>query len=510
MFELHPGKLSLEVIQELLNSHETIQLTPSAYSIIENSYDLVQTIIDQDKTVYGINTGFGLLANQKIEKEALKELQKRIVLSHAAGVGEPLSDKIVQLMLLLKINSLSQGYSGVSKTLIDTLIALYNHRIYPIIPSQGSVGASGDLAPLAHMAMALIGEGDVKFDGKPMPASQALSLANISPIELQEKEGLALLNGTQASTAIALVALLNTQRNVAIATIAGALSIDAIAGSIKPFSAFISLAKNSKEQGHFSALITELLKDSEILRDHRQCPRVQDPYSIRCQPQVMGAVLTYLKAAQINLINEANGVSDNPLICLTTHEIISGGNFHAEMTAISADLITITSAEIGAIAERRISLLIDKHLSGLPAFLVKEPGLNSGFMLAHVTATALASENKTFAHPGSVDSLPTSANQEDHVSMATFCAFKSTKVAENSLMILAIETLAACQGIDLRAPLKTSPMLQHYKNQLRKQVAFYEQDRYFAKDIELAKQVISDPTYYGEVYEKLFLNNPSL
>ncbi len=504
MFELVPGQLEIKDICDLLNSKQEIRLIESAYVNVERSYQIVQDVIREDKSVYGINTGFGLLASQKIEKEELKDLQRRIVLSHAAGVGTPLDDEIVQLIMLLKINSLSLGYSGISKRLLDTLIALYNAGVYPIIPEQGSVGASGDLAPLAHMAMVIIGEGEASYQGQRLPAKEALALAKISPIELVEKEGLALLNGTQVSTAIALIGLMKTQRNFAIATIAGALSLDATSGSLKPFKAFINKAKNAKDQIIFSDFMSSLLKGSEVLESHHECPRVQDPYSIRCQPQVMGAVLTYLKNAQENLINEANGVSDNPLICPDIGEIVSGGNFHAEMTAISADLISITCSEIGAISERRISLLIDKSLSGLPPFLVENPGLNSGFMLAHVTASALASENKTLAHPASVDSLPTSANQEDHVSMATFAAVKLIKIADNVLNILTIETLAACQGLDFRAPLKTSEVLQKQMAMVRAHVPYYKEDRYFAHDINEAREAIIAPKYYGSVRDALF------
>lgn len=504
MFELIPGELSIKDIVLLLNTNTQIKLTASAYDAIEKSYHVVQTVVMQEGSVYGINTGFGLLAHKKIARDDLKDLQRRIVLSHAAGVGAPMQDDVVKLILLLKINSLARGYSGVSKQLMETLVALYNAQIYPIIPEQGSVGASGDLAPLAHMSMTLIGEGDARVQGVRMSSKDALKKAHIKPIKLAEKEGLALLNGTQASTALAIIGLLKTQRNFAIASIAGALSLDATSGSLKPFNAFIAKAKNNQGQAIFSALIERLLDDSEILRAHENCERVQDPYSLRCQPQVMGAVWTYLNDSQSHLINEANAVSDNPLICPESGEVISGGNFHAELTAFSADLLAIIGAEIGAISERRISLLIDQRLSGLPSFLVENSGLNSGFMLAHVTASALASENKTYAHPASVDSLPTSANQEDHVSMATFAAVKLNKIADNVLHILTIETLAACQGLDFRSPLKTSKALQGYYAAVRAKVAFYNEDRYFAHDLNEALNVINQHSYYGAIQEELF------
>ncbi len=504
MFELIPGELSIKDISFLLKSNTKITLNEAAYSVIDESHAIVQQVIAQDKTVYGINTGFGLLASQKIEKNDLKALQRKIVLSHASGVGSALNKETVKLILLLKINSLARGYSGVSTQAVKQLIALYNADIIPFIPEQGSVGASGDLAPLAHMSMTLIGEGECFVDGKKIQAKDALKNAGIAPLVLVEKEGLALLNGTQVSTAIAIIGLLKTQRNFAIASIAGALSIDAAAGSIKPFNSIISTTKNNHGQVLFSALIERFLLGSEILNNHQNCPRVQDPYSLRCQPQVMGAVWTYLNDSQTHLINEANGVSDNPLVCRETKSIISGGNFHAEITAFSADLISIIGSEIGSISERRISLLIDKNLSGLPPFLVENSGLNSGFMLAHVTASSLASENKTYAHPASVDSLPTSANQEDHVSMATFAAVKLNKIADNVLYILAIETLAACQGIDFRKPLKTSPELQRYFDRIRARVPFYDQDRYFSHDINEAISVIDVHDYYGDICDELF------
>lgn len=504
MFELKPGKLTLNDICNLLDNDEPIKLVESAYESIDKSYQIVRKKIENNETVYGINTGFGLLANTKIAKDDLKTLQKRIVLSHATGVGKPLDKKTVRLILLLKINSLSIGYSGVSKTLITTLIAIYNAQIYPQIPEQGSVGASGDLAPLAHLGLCLLGEGDVEYLGKLIPSTEALADANIEKVTLQEKEGLALLNGTQVSTAIAIIGLLKTQRNFAIACISGALSVDAMTGSVKPFSEFIAKAKNNHGQIKYSALMRKLLADSQIIQSHTNCEKVQDPYSLRGQPQVMGAIYTHLVDAQKHLLNEANGVSDNPLIDIESEDIISGGNFHAELTAISADLISIACSEIGSISERRIAALVDKNLTGLPPFLVEEPGLNSGFMMAQVTAAALASENKTLAHPASVDSIPTSANQEDHVSMATFAANKLNQICENVLNILAIETLAANQGLEFRKPLTTSPILTTYHAILREKVSFYAKDRFLGQDILSAREIISKPSYYKEIQTELF------
>ncbi len=504
-FLLTPGELSLADISALIDNKARIYLDEKSYEKIQSSRDIVNDIIASDTTVYGINTGFGLLANKKISYDNLKELQRRIVLSHATGVGNKMDNRSVKLIMLLKINSLAQGYSGITQETLDALIALYNHGIYPLIPEKGSVGASGDLAPLAHMAMALIGEGEVFYQDQVRPAIDALAEAGLKPMILKEKEGLALLNGTQASTALAIIGLLETMKCYAIASISGSLSIDATLGSLKPFHPTIAKIKRCQGQARFSQVINTLLKDSELLASHECCcNKVQDPYSLRCQPQVMGAIWQHIESAKENLLNEANGVSDNPLIIPETKEVISGGNFHAEKVAISADMLSISLAEIGAISERRIALLIDKNLSDLPPFLVEDAGLNSGFMLAHVTASALASENKTLAHPASIDSLPTSANQEDHVSMATFAARKLGNIAENVLSILAIETLAACQGVSLRGPLKTSIYLQQKHQMIREKVPFYDQDRYFAYDIETASVIIQQATYYSDVQTQLF------
>lgn len=506
MFELNPGNLSISDINKLINCDTPIKISKHTYAQIEKSQQIVQQKIATGASIYGINTGFGLLANTKIDTKDLKDLQRKILLSHATGVGDYLDSKTIKLILLLKINSLSIGYSGVSTNLINTLLAIYNANIYPLVPKQGSVGASGDLAPLAHIALTLIGEGEVEYKGQRLTSESALEKAQIKPITLLEKEGLALINGTQVSTAIAIMGLLKTERNFAIACISGALSIDAMSASIKPFSEFIARAKNNQGQIIYSNLMNKLLKDSPILKAHDNCNKIQDPYSLRGQPQVMGAILTYLLDAQKHLLNEANSVSDNPLVNPSNQDIISGGNFHAELTSISSDLLTIICAEIGSISERRIALLMDKNFSHLPPFLVENSGVNSGFMMAQVTAAALASENKTYSHPASVDTIPTSANQEDHVSMATFAAVKLNKVADNVLNILAIETLAASQGIDFKKPLTTSPMLNQYYMMLRAKVPFYSEDRYLGQDINQASKVLMQENYYAEIRNELFFH----
>ncbi|MBI2786483.1 MAG: histidine ammonia-lyase [Legionella longbeachae] len=489
-FILQPGQLTLQSIKLILRQRLPLILAEDAFRGIHASHETVKKIITDGKTVYGINTGFGSLANQTISTENLKQLQRNIVLSHACGTGELLSDEIVSLILLLKINNLAQGYSGVRKELIDALISLFNNKVYPCIPSKGSVGASGDLAPLAHMSLPLLGVGEVRYQGKLIKAMDGLNIAGIGPVELEAKEGLALLNGLQVSTAIALSALYTTETLFETALIAGALSVDAANGSDVPFDDRIQKVRGHEAQRKVAACYRELLAESEIRQAHLLCSRVQDPYSLRCQPQIMGAILHQIQFVKDTLEVEVNAISDNPLVFSEQEQIISGGNFHGEIIAMAADNLSLAISEIGANAERRIALLIDNAFSGLPAFLIKESGLNSGFMIAHVTAAACASENKALAHPHSVDSLPTSANQEDHVSMATSAARRLHEMNDNTATILAIELLAASQGIEFHKPLKSSRLLEEVYQGIRSFVAPYDSDRYFAPDIEIMKQNI--------------------
>ncbi|HEY2607816.1 MAG TPA: histidine ammonia-lyase, partial [Paraburkholderia sp.] len=451
-------------------------------------------IAAKGEPAYGINTGFGRLASTHIPRDQLELLQRNLVLSHAVGVGEPMSRPVVRLLIALKLSSLGRGHSGIRREVMEALITLYNADVLPVIPVKGSVGASGDLAPLAHMSAALLGVGEVFAKGERMPATEGLALVGLKPLTLQAKEGLALLNGTQASTALALYNMFAIEDLYRTALVAGALSVDAAMGSVKPFDARIHELRGHQGQIDAAASYRSLLQGSGINVSHADCDKVQDPYSLRCQPQVMGACLDQMRHAADVLLLEANAVSDNPLIFPDTGEVLSGGNFHAEPVAFAADNLALAAAEIGALAERRIALLIDATLSGLPPFLVRDGGVNSGFMIAHVTAAALASENKTLAHPASVDSLPTSANQEDHVSMATFAARKLGDIAENTANILSIELLAAAQGVDLRAPHKTSPSLQKAMDAVRKDVAHYELDHYFAPDIAAVTKLVQDGT----------------
>jgi len=491
--EIVPGKLNLAQLRQVNDNVMTIGLDPQCGTAIDAAAAVVADVIAQGRTVYGINTGFGLLANTKIKVEELETLQRSIVLSHAAGIGNFMEPATVRLMMVLKINSLARGFSGIRRTVIDALIQLVNAQVYPAIPKKGSVGASGDLAPLAHMAVVLLGEGEALFEGKRISAPEALKIAGLEPINLAPKEGLALLNGTQASTAFALQGLFAAENALKTATIIGAMTVEAARGSRAPFDDRIHQARGHVAQIDMAAAYRILLSEgSDISQSHEDCEKVQDPYSLRCQPQVMGACLQHIRFAADVLLTEANGVSDNPLIFTESGDIISGGNFHAEPVAIVADMLAICLSEIGALSERRIALLIDSNLSGLPPFLVDNGGVNSGFMIAQVTAAALASENKTLAHPASIDSLPTSANQEDHVSMATFAARRLADIFENVAGILAVEWLASSQGMDFRRPLRSSELLESAKQVLRDEVPFYDKDRYFAPDIEKATALIND------------------
>lgn len=498
MICLSPGELSLAQLRRVVEYPDiTLKLNPDAIPAIKASNDCVNNIIKEDRTAYGINTGFGLLANVKIAPEELKELQRCIVLSHAAGVGNFLSRSTVRLIMLLKINSLSRGYSGCRLEVIDLLIKMFNAKCYPRIPEKGSVGASGDLAPLSHLACVMIGEGEAcigndEEDTKIYQGGEALKMIGCEPIVLGPKEGLALLNGTQVSTALALRGLFRAEELYIASCVVGAMSVEAAAGSHKPFDERPHAARGHKSQIDTASLFRAIFTcqtDSALHRSHTNCSKVQDPYSLRCQPQVLGACLNQIRISADVLLVEANAVSDNPLVFAEDDVIISAGNFHAEPVAFAADNLALAIAEMGSISERRSALLIDKNLSGLPAFLVDNGGVNSGFMLAQVTAAALASENKSHAHPASVDSIPTSANQEDHVSMATYGARRLQEMCQNTRDIVAVEYLSAAQGLDFRKE-KSSAVIEEAKQILRAKVSFYDKDRYFAPDIKAASSLI--------------------
>ena len=481
------GPLSLSQLRAVIETPVTVDLTEAAWTAVDRGAATVAAILAEGRTVYGINTGFGLLANTSIAAEDLETLQKNLVLSHACGVGPLLDDAVVRLLLVLKIASLSKGASGIRRETLETLIALVNADVLPCIPSKGSVGASGDLAPLAHMSCVLIGVGEARAGGETLSAEDALARVGQSPLTLGPKEGLALLNGTQCSTALALAGLFATEATFAAAIAAGALSVDALKGSDAPFDARIHALRGQPGQIDVAARLRALMTGSAIRDSHRDdCSKVQDPYSLRCQPQVMGATLDVLRNAAATLEREANAVTDNPLVFIEDGDVISGGNFHAEPVAYAADQIAMCLCEIGNISERRTAILVDPKMSELPAFLVKESGLNSGFMIAQVTAAALVAENRMVAHPCVIDTVPTSANQEDHVSMATHGARRLLDMADNTATVVGIELLAAAQGLEFHRPLTSSPDLEKVFAIVREAAAPYTSDHYFAPDIARA------------------------
>jgi len=466
-------------------------LDPSSGVAIAEGAAAVGRILAKGEPVYGINTGFGKLASVRIEDHDLATLQRNIVLSHAAGVGEPLAVPVTRLMIALKLASLAQGASGISPASIALLEALLAKGLTPVIPCKGSVGASGDLAPLSHLAATMLGVGEIFVQGEKVPADKALSDAGLTPVTLGPKEGLALLNGTQFSTACALAGLFEAENLYRTALVTGALSTEAAKGSDTPFDPRIHRLRRHRGQIESAAALRDLMAGSSIRASHlKDDPRVQDPYCLRCQPQVMGAALDVLRQAATTLEIEANGVSDNPLIFADTDEALSGGNFHAEPVAFAADMIALAICEIGSLAERRIAMLVDPALSGLPAFLTPKPGLNSGFMIPQVTAAALVSENKQRAYPASVDSIPTSANQEDHVSMAAHGARRLMPMAENVVAVLGIELLAAAQGCDFHAGMASSAPLEAVRSLLRERVPTLQDDRYFHPDMRCANVLV--------------------
>jgi len=491
---IEPGHISLADWREIYEG-ASAELSDGAWEAIDASVAAVARIVAKGAPVYGINTGFGKLASVRIADDDLATLQRNIVLSHAAGTGAPSPTKVVRLMMALKLASFGMGASGVRRETVAMIEAMLAKGLTPVVPSQGSVGASGDLAPLSHMAAAMIGVGAIEVGGKTLPAAEALAQAGLAPLDLGPKEGLALLNGTQFSTANALAGLFRAETVFRSALITGALSTEAAKGSDAPFDARIHALRGHAGQREVGDTLRTLMAGSAIRASHAiDDPRVQDPYCLRCQPQVMGAVLDLLRQAATTLGIEANGVSDNPLIFAGAgpfgDEALSGGNFHAEPVAFAADMIAMALCEIGSISERRIAMLVDPALSGLPAFLTPRPGLNSGFMIPQVTAAALVSENKQRAYPASVDSIPTSANQEDHVSMAAHGARRLLDMADNVSTVIGIELLAACQGIDFHAPLKSSDALEAAHKHLRAEVPTLEDDRHFHPDMEAATALI--------------------
>ena len=492
MIELHPGNVGLAQLAEVFWRGTAASVASDYHAGINRAADRISEIAAGSTPVYGINTGFGKLASVRIDAGDTATLQRNLILSHCSGVGAPIDSQIVRLIMVLKLISLGRGASGVRLELVKLIEAMIERGVLPIIPEKGSVGASGDLAPLAHMTAVMMGAGQATYEGERLDGASALRRAGLEPIALTAKEGLALINGTQASTAFALAGLFRAHRALQAALVTGAMSVDAAMGSSAPFHPDIHALRGHQGQIDVGQTLRLLLEGSEIRISHLEGDeRVQDPYCLRCQPQVVGACLDLLRQAAHTLEVEANAATDNPLV-LSDLSVVSGGNFHAEPVAFAADQIAIAICEIGAIAQRRIALLVDPALSfGLPAFLAMSPGLNSGFMIAEVTSAALMSENKQMSHPASVDSTPTSANQEDHVSMACHGGRRLGPMTENLFSIIGIEALAATQGIEFRGPLKTSAALQAAMRTVRGSIPTLKVDRYMADDLEAAARLVA-------------------
>ena len=498
MLKLNPEAITLDQLRRLWTGAKARLDGASMQRIVEAAAS-VERIVAGGETVYGVNTGFGLLASTRIPDDRLAELQTNLILSHSAGLGDPLPRHVTRLMIVLKLLGLGRGHSGVRPLVIEALQALLEHDAMPLIPSQGSVGASGDLAPLAHMTAALMGRGSIDVAGDVLPAGDALNRLGMEPLQLGPKEGLALINGTQASAAIALDALFTGERVFGAAVAAGALSVDALKGSVKPFDARISELRGQPGQIRVAAAIRDLLAGSEIVASHARCGRVQDPYSFRCQPQVMGAALDLLENAARTLTIEAGAVTDNPILFPDENSAISGGNFHAQPVAFAADTISMALCEVGSISERRTAVLIDPKMSGLPPFLTEDSGVNSGLMIPQVTAAALVSENKSLAYPASVDSIPTSAGQEDHVSMGPIAGRKAAQIARNAAGVIAVELITAAQGVDFHAPLETSAKLQAVHAKVREITPRFTSDRYWADDMAALQAAVLAGEIGGDV-----------
>ncbi|WP_283176554.1 histidine ammonia-lyase [Gemmobacter sp. 24YEA27] len=489
---LIPGAVPLSLLRRIWWDGITPGLDPVADAGIKRAAARIAEVANGNEAVYGVNTGFGKLASIRIEARDVATLQRNLILSHCCGVGAPLTEPVVRLIMTLKLMSLGRGASGTRPEVVALLGAMLAENVIPVIPEKGSVGASGDLAPLAHMAAVMIGEGEAFYQGTRLSGAEALARAGLKPVTLAAKEGLALINGTQVSTALALAGLFRAERALRAAIITGALSTDAAMGSTAPFAAEIHTLRGHQGQIDVARALRELLEGSQIRNSHVEGDeRVQDPYCIRCHPQVAGAALDVLRQAARTLEIEANAATDNPLI-LSDGQVVSGGNFHAEPVAFAADMIALTVAEIGAIAQRRVALLVDPALSyGLPGFLTPKPGLNSGMMIAEVTTAALMSENKQMAHPASVDSTPTSANQEDHVSMACHGARRLLAMTQNLFWIIGTEAMIAAQGVHLRGPLKSSPRLEAAIEAIRARIPVLETDRFMGTDMEAAGELIA-------------------
>jgi histidine ammonia-lyase len=484
--------LDLDGLEDVARGRRGVALAPAAREAVAAARRVVDEAVERGAVIYGVTTGFGDFADVRIAPERIRELQLNLIRSHAAGVGEVLGEAETRGLMLLRANVIARGFSGVRPAVLELLVGMLNRGVHPVVPSQGSVGASGDLAPLAHLALALVGEGECSQDGRRLPSADALARASLAPVRLEAKEGIALINGTQLTTAVTGLALAEARRLARTADVAGALSLDALKGTDVAFDPRIHATRPHPGQGASARNLVRLLAGSGVRESHRDCGRVQDAYSLRCMPQVHGAIRDAIAFVQRTCETEMNSATDNPLVFADTGEILSGGNFHGEPVAIAADLLAIAAAELGSISERRTERLVNPALSGLPAFLAREAGLHSGLMMAQITAAALASESKTLAHPGSVDSIPTSANREDHVSMGPTAAWKAARIVANTRRILAIELLAATEALEFLRPLRTSAALEAVHARLREEIGPHERDRPLGPEIEgLASLVAS-------------------
>lgn len=489
---LDGASLTLADFEDVTRRRRAVALAPAQRAPVEASRRLVERIVEEGRVVYGITTGFGNFAEVTVDHDHFSELQVNLVRSHAAGVGEPLGEPETRGLMLLRAATLARGTSGVRLETLESLLALLNAGVHPVIPSQGSVGASGDLAPLAHLALALIGEGQCRYEGRVLPAAEALAAAGIAPVTLAPKEGLTLINGTQMMTAVTGLALAEALRLAKTADVAAALSLDALKGTDAAFDPRIHAARPHPGQVASARNMARLLEGSAIRESHRSCGRVQDAYSLRCAPQVHGACRDALAYVERTLAVEMNASTDNPLVFVDHGDVISGGNFHGQPVALAADTLAIAVAELASISERRIERLVNPTLSELPAFLTPQGGLQSGLMIAQVTAASLVSENKVLAHPASVDSIPTSANKEDHVSMGATAARKAARVVENVRRVLAIELIAACQALEFLKPLEPSPPLEAVHRAIRERVPAYDTDRHLAPELEAVAEMVAD------------------
>lgn len=491
------GKVGLEAFRLVVREGAPVSLAPEAKKRIEQGRTFVEELVREGAPIYGVNTGFGRMAEVRIPNSDLKLLQRNLLLSHAIGVGEPFPPEVVRGMLLLRAASLALGYSGVRPVVVERLLEFLNLGIHPVVPSQGSVGASGDLAPLSHMCLPLIGEGEVEYRGQSGSASEVLKQARLEPLELEAKEGLALINGTQAMASLLALLVIDSETLLKTADIAAAMSVEALKGSHRPFDDAVARLRPHPGAIQDSGNMRQLLLDSEIQRSHLDCDKVQDPYSLRAVPQVHGASRDAIAHVRDVILREMQSVTDNPLVLWDQARVVSAGNFHGQPLALAADYAGIALSEIASISERRIEQMLNPSLSGLPAFLAEGSGLNSGLMISQYTAAALVSENKVLAHPASVDSIPTSANQEDHVSMGTIACRKARAIFENALWVLAIELASAAQALDFHAPLRPGKGVEAAYHRIRQVVPHLDRDRYLKPELSRLRELIRS----GEVVQ---------